>query len=398
MVTFGRARTLNLTGGGLVSLRVAIVTESFLPALNGVTNSVLRVLDSIASHGHEAMIISPTYTERWYQGVEHFRAPAMPFKQFAVGLPHPSLTANIAQFRPDVVHVASPFWLGGQAIAAAARLGVPSVAVYQTDVSGALARYNMQFARAAVDRMIAAIHAPATVTLAPTPASASYLTKLGVKNVDVWGRGVDLELFHPDRRSSPEVRASRQLIAGDKRVVGFIGRLAAEKQVNQFDALMDLPDTHFVIVGDGPERANLEARFAGKPVTFLGSLRGEDLANAYAMLDVFVHFGAEETFGQTIQEAQATGLPVVAPASGGPLFLIQPGVNGYLGEAHRPQTFRPFVHDLLTDDGLRARMGEDARRSVRLKSWDANNAILLQHYERVVAAAKPVGMRERQSV
>ena len=380
-----------------MSLRVAIVTESFLPALNGVTNSVLRVLESLESAGHEAMLISPTYAERYYGNVECFRAPALPFKQFAVGLPNPYLTSTLAQFQPDVVHVASPFWLGGQAIAAAARLRVPSVAVYQTDVSGYLARYNMQFARAAVDRMIAAIHAPATLTLAPTPASASYLTKLGVKNVEVWGRGVDLELFHPDRRLTPEVTAMRQMIAGDKRVVGFIGRLAAEKQVNQFEALVDLPNTHFVIVGDGPERANLEARFAGKPVTFLGSLRGDDLANAYAMLDVFVHFGAEETFGQTIQEAQASGVPVVAPASGGPLFLIQPGVNGYLGEPHRPHTFRPFVENLLDDTHLRARIAEASRRSVRLKSWNANNAILLDHYDRVVAAAKPVGLRERQS-
>ena len=378
-------------------MRVAIVTESFLPALNGVTNSVLRVIESLESAGHEAMLISPTYAERYYGNVECFRAPALPFKQFAVGLPNIYLTSTLAQFQPDVVHVASPFWLGGQAIAAAARLRVPSVAVYQTDVSGYLARYNMQFARAAVDRMIAAIHAPATLTLAPTPASASYLTKLGVKNVEVWGRGVDLELFHPDRRLTPEVTAMRQMIAGDKRVVGFIGRLAAEKQVNQFEALVDLPNTHFVIVGDGPERANLEARFAGKPVTFLGSLRGDDLANAYAMLDVFVHFGAEETFGQTIQEAQASGVPVVAPASGGPLFLIQPGVNGYLGEPHRPHTFRPFVENLLDDTHLRARIAEASRRSVRLKSWNANNAILLDHYDRVVAAAKLVGLRERQS-
>jgi phosphatidylinositol alpha 1,6-mannosyltransferase len=114
------------------------------------------------------------------------------------------------------------------------------------------------------------------------------------------------------------------------------------------------------------------------------------------MLDVFVHFGAEETFGQTIQEAQASGVPVVAPASGGPLFLIEPGVNGYLGEPHRPQTFRPFVEKLLADGHLRARMAEDSRRSVRLKSWNANNAILLDHYDRVVDAAQPVGARARQ--
>jgi phosphatidylinositol alpha 1,6-mannosyltransferase len=380
-----------------MSLRVAIVTESFLPALNGVTNSVLRVLDTLEADGHEAMVISPSFRERHYGNVECFRAPAIPFKQFAVGLPNPYLTATLAQFRPDVVHVASPFWLGGQAIAAAARLRVPSVAVYQTDVSGYLARYNMQFARAAVDRMIAAIHAPASVNLAPTPAAASYLKGLGLKNVDVWGRGVDLESFHPDRRRSAEAVSWRQNIAGNKHVVGFVGRLAAEKQVHQLQGLLDLPNTHFVIVGDGPERAHLEARFAGKPVTFLGSLRGEELANAYAMLDVFVHFGTEETFGQTIQEAQATGLPVVAPASGGPIFLIESGVNGYLAQPNNLESFREKVSQLLSSDLLRARMGEDGRRSVRLKSWTSNNKVLTDHYYRLVGLPAPEALREPQS-
>jgi phosphatidylinositol alpha 1,6-mannosyltransferase len=144
-------------------------------------------------------------------------------------------------------------------------------------------------------------------------------------------------------------------------------------------SLFGIPHTRFVVVGDGPERRRLETEFAGHPVTFTGALRGEALAQAYAELDVFVHFGTEETFGQTIQEAQATGLPVVAPASGGPTFLINHGETGFLADPLDPSTFVQHVTQLVGDAALRARIGEAARRSVLTKSWGANNAQLLQH-------------------
>ena len=161
--------------------------------------------------------------------------------------------------------------------------------------------------------------------------------------------------------------------------IGFVGRLAPEKQVHKMASLFGVPNTRFVVVGDGPERRRLETEFAGHPVTFLGALRGEELAEAYASLDVFVHFGTEETFGQTIQEAQATGRPVVAPASGGPRFLIDHGVTGFLADPFEPSTFVQHVTDLATNAPLRARVGEAARRAVLNKSWAANNAQLLRH-------------------
>jgi phosphatidylinositol alpha 1,6-mannosyltransferase len=368
--------------------RVVLVTESFLPSLNGVTNSVLRVLDTYRQRGIDALIIAPTAPSPRYLGFEIIRTASFPLKQFNVAVPGLWLQNAIADFKPDVVHVASPFILGGQAIAAAERLGIPSVAIYQTELSGYTERYNLALAKPLLDRAVAAIHSPATINLAPTKQTANYLKSLGVSAVEVWGRGVDLDLYHPRRKTEPATLALREKWApAGQKIVGYVGRLAAEKQVHRMAELLDLePNTVFVLVGDGPERARLEAEFAGGPVVFAGKLTGLELAAAYAAFDVFVHFGTEETFGQTIQEAQASGLPLVAPNSGGPVFLIENGVSGFLAEPHGVGGYNDQVRNLLRDAGLRARIGENARRAVSGKSWEANNEQLLKHYDAAMVA------------
>ena len=376
-----------------MSLRVAVVTESFLPSINGVTNSVVRVLETLKQHEHEALVIAPTAPTQKHLGFDVVKSASVPLFQFPVAVPGPFLQAQLEDFAPDVIHVASPFMLGGQAIAAAERMGVPAVAIYQTDISGYMQRYNLNFARPMVDKLIAAIHQPATLNLAPTPESAEYLERLGVGGVHVWGRGVDLDLFHPHWRAEPEAKALRaevQSLAKAKKgkepvVIGFVGRLAAEKQVHRLAELFKLDNVVFLVVGDGPERTRLEADFAGQPVKFAGRLSGLDLAHAYAAIDIFVHFGTEETFGQTIQEAQAAGLAVVAPAAGGPKFLIEDGVSGKLAEPFAKNGFTKIIRDLVEDVELRARLGEGARRAVIKKSWAANNAKLLEFYNEAIA-------------
>ncbi|MDH6531988.1 phosphatidylinositol alpha 1,6-mannosyltransferase [Aurantimicrobium minutum] len=371
-----------------MSMRIAIVTESFLPSLNGVTNSVLRVVDTLKEAGHEVIIIAPTAPQKRHLGFKVIRTLAVPLMQFQIGLPPLALEATLEEFQPDVVHVASPFFLGGQAIAIANKLGIPTVAIYQTDIAGYLQRYGMRFAKPVVDRFVAAIHGPATMNLAPTPESAAYLLKLGVERVGVWGRGVDLELFHPRNKSEQATQEFKNThLLGKKNLVGFVGRLAPEKQVHRMLELCSIPDTALVIVGDGPERKKLEALFAGKPVTFTGALRGAELARAYASLDAFVHYGTEETFGQTIQEAQASAVPVVAPAVGGPRFLITDHENGRLIDPEVTHGFTEAVVDILATPRLAARMGEAGRRSVLNKSWKANNESLLKTY-RAAAAFK----------
>lgn len=366
-------------------MRVAIVTESFLPSLNGVTNSVLRVIDTLTHEGHEVAVFAPTSPGSTFRGVPVTTCPSVVLGGFPIAIPTPALAAALEAFGPDIVHVAAPFWMGGEAIAWADRRGIPSVAVYQTDVAGYMKRYGLDFAAPIIDAITANIHRLATLNLVPTPLGEEYLQRLGVGSIDVWGRGVDLELFHPSRRASAAVTALRRRWAPDGEVlIGYVGRLAPEKQVGRMVELCEIPNARIVIVGDGPDRGELEERFQGHPVTFTGQLSGEALADAYAAMDIFVHCGTEETFGQTIQEAHASGVVVVAPNSGGPRHLVRHGDTGYLVDATRWGAFCEAVAVLVEHEPLRVQMATRARESVLGKSWEANNQRLLAHYARAL--------------
>jgi len=363
-------------------MRVAIVTESFPPVFNGVANSVVRVLETLKSEGHEAIVIAPTTPGDYFLGFRTYRVPSFPLFQFQLGLPNPFVSRILDEFKPDVVHAASPVLLGAQAVAWADRNQVPAVAIFQTDIAAYAERYGFKLLRPLVDKAMASFHSSATINLAPTTEVRDYLIRLGLRNVSVWGRGVDLNLFHPNRKATAEVAALRAEYAPDgQKIVGFVGRLAAEKQVDRFSELFSIENTTFVIVGDGPERNNLVERFGGAPVHFVGKRVDEDLANHYAAFDAFVHFGTEETFGQTIQEAQAAGVPVLAPSAGGPKFLIESGFSGFLIDPQVQLGFTSVLENLLRDDALSARIAESGRRSVLNKSWKSNNEKLLGFYD-----------------
>jgi len=368
-------------------VKVVIVTESFLPQINGVTNSVIRVARHQRDIGNDVTIVAPTRPGPDFEGIPVHIVPSIPLVKFAVGIPSLALTALLDRLEPDLLHIASPFALGAQAIAYAQRKSIPSVAVYQTDVSGYLHRYGIAAAKPMVDRFIMNTHNAATLTLAPTPIAKAALAELGVTNVAVWGRGVELDGFHPNNRFVPEAQAFRREHAPNgEMIIGYVGRLAAEKQVHRFRELLNIPNTKIVLVGDGPERARLEALLPADRVSFLGSLSGRDVQIAYAAMDVFVHFGTEETFGQTIQEAQSSGIPVVAPHAGGPIHLIDSGVDGILFDVAVADSPRIAVERLIHDEALRARMGEAGRRRVLGKSWEAINDELVRHYD--VAATR----------
>ncbi len=375
-------------------MRVAIVSESFLPTVNGVTTSVRKVLDHLRLRGHDAMVIVPAAgAPRQYAGFPVHEVPALAYRQFPVGLPNPQVQKLLTDFQPDVVHAASPFLLGAQAIAAAGRIGVPSIAIFQTDVAGYAKRNRLGAATRFAWWVVRRIHEGADRTLVPSSASAADLEAAGVGRVERWGRGVDLSTYHPRNRLDPLVIRLRQRLAPHGEIiVGYVGRIAPEKQLERLAALRGLPGIRLAIVGDGPSLPSAKRALNGMPVTWLGKLTGAELAAAYACFDVFTHTGTEETFGQTVQEAHATGLPVIAPRAGGPIDLIDPGVDGYLFDPADDVTLRAYVEALSIDPALRSRMGEAGRRRVLARSWETVCDELLAHYADVIAARKvPVG-------
>ncbi|RKR73193.1 glycosyltransferase family 4 protein [Frondihabitans australicus] len=373
-------------------MRVAIVTESFLPTVNGVTTSVCRVLEHLRDRGHEAMVIAPEGTAKGpteFAGFPIHRMPSVAYRQFPVGIPGPHLSGLIAGFAPDVLHAASPFILGAQAVTAAQRFDIPSVAVFQTDMAKYAGRNGLGRPAARLAwSVLKRIHQNATLTLVPSEASRHDLEVRGIERLAHWGRGVDSALYHPNRRADPGTRLLRaHLAADDEVIVGYVGRLAPEKEVHRLASLRRIPGMRLVLVGDGPARPALARKLAHLEPTFLGSLRGEELATAYAALDVFVHTGTTETFGQTIQEAHAAGLPVVAPNVGGPVDLVRHGEDGFLVDPRHDHAYRRAVLSLVSNAEQRARFGEAGRRAILGRTWEHLGDELIGHYQSVVGTA-----------
>lgn len=418
----------------LSRLRVAIVAESFLPHVNGVSNSVLRILEYLRAEGHDAIVIAPgphgkrpqsrhPQSKHPQSRSPHSRAPdhpeishyagsrvvrvptiRLPFvDSLPIGVPTPTVRRTLAEFRPDIVHLASPFALGRGGGWAARRLGVPRVAVFQTDIAGFAGLYQLGVLQHATWRWIRRMHNHCQLTLAPSSETIRQLESHGVRNLALWGRGVDTQLFHPQKRSDA---LRRQWRAGrpkqpEPTIVGYVGRLANEKGVHRLAVLCGRPDVQLVIVGDGPCRSELEA--AMPDAVFCGPLSGSDLAAAYASFDVFVHPGELETFCQTIQEAHASGVPTIAPRAGGPIDLIRDGSNGNLGDSNAnpdgctgllldPDNFEAKLADAvswLAAPSRRQEISAAARERVEGKTWPRICAQLVDYYRQVLAEVNP---------
>ncbi|GIF73241.1 GDP-mannose-dependent alpha-mannosyltransferase [Asanoa siamensis] len=370
-------------------MRIALITESFPPDVNGVANSVVRVAEHLVARGHQPMVIAPapSSSARGVTGPRSYpvvRIPSVPlprYRGFRFGMPSARLTDALIAHAPDVVHLASPFFLGARGVALANQRNLPTVAVYQTDIAAFLRNYRLGWGEDITWHWIRTIHNGADRTLAPSSTSVTDLAEQGIHRVHRWGRGVDTVRFHPSKRS----KAVRRALARDGEVlVGYVGRLAAEKRLDLLAPLTRMPGVRLVVVGDGPGRKDAEKALPG--AAFLGQRGGDQLARIYASLDVFVHAGPHETFCQSVQEAMASGVAVVAPAAGGPVDLVRPGLTGTLVPPGDATAIADAVGALAGDAELRQRYGLAARDAVAGRTWAAIGDELIGHYAEVLAA------------
>jgi phosphatidylinositol alpha 1,6-mannosyltransferase len=377
--------------GELEGMRIAIITESFPPDVNGVANCVVRVAENLVRKGHHPLVIAPESAHSTSGADSHFRypverVPSVPlpgYPTFRLGLPTPRTRRAVARHRADMVHLASPVALGAWGSRVAKAMDLPVVAIYQTDLPNYARAYRLgSVTESFTWRWLRDIHNAAGRTLAPSSATAAELTAHGMERVWLWGRGVDIERFHPTRRDD---RLRADIAPGGELIAGYVGRLAVEKRVDLLAAVARLPGVRLAVTGGGPMEEDL--RRALPSAVFLGERHGADLARIYASLDIFVHTGPFETFGQTIQEAAASGLPVVAPAVGGPLDLVDEGVTGFLVPPGDEGALAAAVWRLADDPSLRTAMSEAARRRVLTRSWSALTNELIGHYTAVIGVA-----------
>ncbi len=371
-------------------MRVAIVAESFLPNVNGVTNSVLRVIEHCRRTGHEVLVIAPDTprgqpaADKVHEGIRVHRVPSRMVPKVTslpLGVPRPRMVGVLRGFDPDVVHLASPALLGYGGLHAARHLGVPTIAVFQTDIAGFASSYGIGIASRAAWAWTRHLHKRADRTLAPSTSAMEDLAAHGIPRVYKWSRGVDVTGFAPSARDE---RLRRTWSPDGKPIVGFVGRLAPEKHVERLAGLAARTDLQVVVVGDGIDRLKLEKLMP--TAVFPGALYGRALATGYATMDVFVHPGEHETFCQAVQEAMASGLPVIAPDAGGPRDLVAPYRTGLLLPVDEFERRLPASVDHLVAE--RRRYSAAARRSVLGRTWPVICDELLGHYEDVVGARR----------
>lgn len=364
--------------------------------MNGVTHSILQVIRYLKSRGDEVMVIAPSSS--WMddeapaevEGFPVHRLPSVPLSGYTSVRVAAGTVGRVRRlledFGPDVVHIASPFILGWRAVQAANALQLPSVCIYQTEIPAYAARYGAPWLAEMLWHHVERIHDQATITLSPSTFCTDQLHARGIQRVHRWGRGVDTQRFHPAKRDDA-VRA--ELAPNGERLIGFGGRLAAEKQVEDLAVLATMPGTRLVIVGSGPLKETLQKRLPG--AYFAGFQGGEDLARYMASMDLFVHPGESDTFGQTLQEAMASAVPVVAVGRGGPLDLVDPSRTGWLYTPGNLEELRDRVADLVYDDAKRAAFSEAAFGTVQGRTWPVLCEQLVGHYERAIR------VRDRQS-
>ncbi|MDW8214396.1 MAG: glycosyltransferase family 1 protein [Roseiflexaceae bacterium] len=367
-------------------MRIALITETFLPNVNGIVTTLCRLLEHLHNEGHEALLFAPQGAPASYAGAQVIPLRGVPFPLYPdirFTPPQPGIVPALRKFRPDLIHLAGLMVLGPAARFAARQLRIPAIATYHTNLPAYSVHYGLGALRQAAYSYLRWIHNACALTLCPSSAILADLRERGFRRLRLWGRGVDTVRFHPAHRRD-DWRAAVGARA-DERVLLYVGRLAAEKRLDLLaEALRDMEGIRLVLVGDGPARPQLERRFAGMPVTFTGFLNGHDLAVAYASSDVFVFPSDTETFGQVVQEAMASGLPVVAARAGGVIDLVRDEETGVFFAPGSAYSLRTAVSRLVANPGLSSAYGQAGRAAAEQRSWPRVLDELMGYYRRAL--------------
>jgi glycosyltransferase involved in cell wall biosynthesis len=368
-------------------MRIALFTEVFLPKTDGVVNTLCRLLEHLERRGHQAILFALAGGPTRYAGTPIIGLPAVPFPFYPeLRLVPPTVDVRdaLVAFDPDLIHIFNPVSLGLVGLRHAHETGIPVAASYQTDLPGFIARWGLGVVSEPMWEFLRWVHDQADLNFCPSYFTLQELERRGFRNLRVWGRGVDVERFHP-RHFNTEWRVRLSGGQPDAPVILTVSRLSPEKRVSMLRPLADaLPQARLAIVGDGPIRQMLEYQFAGTPTVFTGYLHGADLAAAYASADIFVLTSANETFGNVVLEAMASGLPVVVPSSGGQLDYVHHEVNGLIYDHEDPEALIAQVARLIGDPLLARRLGASGRAWAETRRWEHVLDGLIADWETIV--------------
>ncbi|MEX1246845.1 MAG: glycosyltransferase family 1 protein [Anaerolineales bacterium] len=382
-------------------MRIAYFTEVFLPKIDGIVVTLTHLLEYLEERRHESIMFAPKGTVDSYAATEiiqHLSVRPPFYPEMRVALPVARVEKDLLKFGPDIIHLVNPTSLGLAGLMAARKHRIPMVASYHTDLPGFARRWKLGFLGRPIYGYYRWVHNQADLNLTPSEFTLRQLEEKGFERLAVWTGGVDIDRFHPSNASS-EMRQRLSSGEPEKPLALFVSRLSKEKRVDWLlPVVQQIPGIRLAIVGDGPDRPRLEELFAGTPTIFTGYLRGAALASAYASGDIFAFTGAEETFGNVVAEAMASGLAVVAPRSGGVVDLVEEGVTGRLFDPESHAEFLACMRELASDLKRAVEMGKAGRLKVRKYAWETTLDQLLAVYADVIEKSKKKSRRGKEKI
>lgn len=358
-----------------------------MPKVDGVSKTAFLTLRYLQQTGREVLVFAPDIAPNAIGPsriipLPSLTIPAAPETHMA--LPHPIIAKELTAFQPDLIQLFSPAAMSVSGMVMGRHLKVPVIANYQTDLPGYMRQYGYGLLSWPVHLWLRYIHNGCHLTLVPSKTTREELKSWGYRRLRPWVRGVNTKRFSPMHYN---LAMRQRLLNGrdpQSLIVIYVGRLANEKRVDLLVDIARTPGIALTIIGHGARRADLEALFAGTNTYFTGYLYGEELAQAFASADVFAFPGPNETFGQVIQEAMASGLPIIVGDQGAAKDLVTEGVNGFICPL-TPEAFAQAAQILRDDSALLKQMSRNARQFAESRPWWRIMAQLEDYYREAIA-------------
>lgn len=377
-------------------MRIALITETYPPEVNGVAMTNQRLVRGLIGLGHQVCLIKPGR-----RGTPDLRSPSLEvldclglpiptYPDLKIGLPAPGqIELAFETFRPDVVHIATEGPLGFSGLRAARKLGLPVTSTFHTNFQDYCADYGAAFAGRLMLGYLRWFHNACAATTVPDARLIERLEEAGLKRLKLLGRGADTDLFTPTRRSE-SLRASWGA-APDTPVALYVGRVAAEKNIplvlkSWEAARRHHPKLKMVVVGDGPVRKKLQRQWP--EVHFAGMRFDEDLAAHYASADLFLFASESETFGNVVVEALSSGLVVLTYDYAAGHQFIREGENGYLAPKGDAPALQASLDRLLRQPASWPAIRKAARATAETYPWSNTIQRFSQILERAFSPAE----------
>ncbi len=377
-------------------LRVAIFTGNYNHIADGVSLTLNRLVAFLIKNDIPVIVFGPTIDN---PAIDHkgelIAVPSLPLPgrseyRVTVGFPE-EVQQRLREFRPTLIHIATPDLLGFRAMRFAQANDIQIVASYHTHFTSYLSYYNLDMLEMLGWKYLSWFYEQCKHIYVPTSSMADELYAHGITHgLRIWSRGVDSNLFNPEKR---DVEWRRSIGVGDDDIlVSFVSRLVWEKDlqtvVDSMKRVFEKGEAiKALIVGDGPARKEMEHML--RPAHFAGFLKGDELARAYASSDIFFYPSDTETFGSVTLEAMASGVPAVVADATGSRSLVEAGVSGLVLPPKKTKEFAKGILKLSRDKNLRMKMSETARQKALAYSWDNIMGGLLENYREALVEPRP---------